>query len=546
MSAMFKKIGNNRFSGVGLGTGVTAVIQSSTAVTVMTVGLVNVGILSLFQATAIIMGANIGTTLTNFLVALSFLKVKYIFMSFAFFGIVVRMIGKKDRTKLIADILVSVGILFVGLDLMSSVFRNFAPITNFFKNLFTRLSYPNVAIAPLALILLGALFTIIIQSSTASMGIYMSMVASDVLDFGTAVFLILGTEFGTCFTAVLSSIPGNRSAKRAAMTHLLYNIFGTVLFTAIIWPLHGPIVGAYTRLVPNPIWQMSLFPFINNIVSVAILIWFIRPFNRLVCWMIKDKPDKEGMIIARFTDAQLLKTPSIAISQTVKGLNVLGQKTKDNFDAAFNAIMNDDLESREKIEKEETVVNGMAQAFSDYLVKISSASISATDQKLSAGLHHVLSDIERIGDQAITMLSNAARKMETGATFSPVAVEEVTTLYAKVMKLFNILIECDFTNSYFKVHQKNQTLKQEIDEYRDEIIDAHIKRLRSGACISGASEFYYAIITSLKSVTEHLINIDKVLMRLSRKQPKSNSSDNNISAKVAKQLSFSDVASTTS
>jgi len=514
MHAMFQKIGNNRFSGVALGSGVTAVIQSSTAVTVMTVGLVHAGILSLFQATAIIMGANIGTSLSNLIVGLSFLPVRNIIMSLTFFGLLVKTIGKKERYKIIGNVLISVGIVFVGMNLMSGAFRGSNPVSDFFTTLFEHVTFP------IFLVLLGALFTAIVQSSTASMAIYMSMVSEGIMSFQTGMFLILGTEMGTCVTAMIASIDGNRAAKRAALTHLLYNVFGTMLFLAIVWPLQGVIVPIYERLIPDVVWQMALFPLVNNIISVAILIWFIKPFNRLVYWLVKDKPNPEDAIIDSFTDRRLLATPPFAIAQAVKGVNYIGAMARNNIEQAFNAVITADSSQKEKIEKAEASINSITNSISDYLVKISTLFISSANQNITAGLHHVLSDVERIGDQAITLLNSAAKKQESGVKFSDEANKELTRMFDKVNELFTIGLENDFINEHHKVKQKNATLRQEIDKIKTEITDSHIKRLQAGVCASGAAEYYYAVITSLKSVAEHLLNIDKILGRLSKKTTK--------------------------
>lgn len=536
MHAMFKKIGNNRFSGMGLGAGATAITQSSTAVTVMTVGLVNIGVLSLFQATAIIMGANIGTTLTSLLMWLSFLEIKYFFMVLVFVGIVMKMVCKKDRSKLIANVLISIGILFVGLNLMSAAFKGESgkPLSDFFANLFKNVEFP------LLLIILGGLFTLVIQSSTASMAIYITMVGAGILSVDSALYLVLGSEIGTCATALLASLGGNRHAKQAAMIHLLYNVFSTVLFASIIWPFHSVLIPMYAKLIPDQVLQISLFPMIVNVVTTVVLIWFITPFNRFVCWMIKDKPNPEESIVAAFTDPRLLETPTFAISQTIKGLNYLGTKAKNNVEAAFKAVITDDLSQKEKIEKEEASINAITQSLSDYLVKISSTYISATYHKLTAGLHHVLSDLERIGDQAIIILHSAAKKRDSAMKFSDPANEELDKMFGKVIALYNVGLESDFLNNYSIAKQKNVTLKHEVDIVKEEIAETHIKRLQAGICSSGAAEYYYAVITSLKSVADHLINIDKILARLDKQKIKTQKIQSG-NKSTAKQLSFSDV-----
>ncbi|MCL2540254.1 MAG: Na/Pi symporter [Firmicutes bacterium] len=514
MRAMFKKIGNNRFSGLGIGTGVTALIQSSTAVTVMTVGMVGVGILSLFQATSIIMGANIGTTLTNLMVGLSVFKVKWVFMALALVGVVLKMISKKDKVKLAADILLSVGILFVGLHLMSGAFSEYDVLRNFFIGLFEVVQFP------LLLILLGTLFTIIIQSSTASMAIYISMVATGIINFETAMFLTLGTEMGTCFTALLASLSGNRNAKRAALTHLMYNVFGTVLFTAVIWPLKDIIIPAYASVIKSPVWQIALFPLINNVISVAILIWFIKPFNKFICFLIKDKPNSEESIIASYTDEKLLKTPLVAMLQAIKAINYIGQKAKENIVLAYSAVVNNDMTQNIKIEKEEQAINALSKSISDYLIKIGATSVSALDQKLTAGLQHVLNDLERIGDQAIILLDNALKKKDVNVDFSEESRAEVAEMFNAVMAMFTAGLDSDLLNNYYRVKNKNLKLKEKIDSMKDEITNSHIKRLQDGNCRSEAAEFFYATITALKSISDHLVNIDRVLIGIDTKRSK--------------------------
>lgn len=528
MHAMFKKIGNNRFSGMALGAGATAITQSSTAVTVMTVGLVNVGVLSLFQATSIIMGANIGTTLTSLLMWLSFLEIKYFFMVLVCVGVVLKMVTKKERTKVIANVLMSIGILFVGLNLMSAAFKSENPISDFFTMIFENVEFP------LLLVLLGGLFTLIIQSSTASMAIYITMVGSGILKVESALFLSLGSEIGTCATAMLASLGGNRHAKRAAMSHLLYNVFSTFMFLAIIWPLGSILIPAYAKIIPDEVLQISLFPMIVNVVTTVTLIWFIKPFNRVVCWLIKDKPNPEESIVAAFTDPSLLVTPTFAIAQTMKGINYMGAKAKNNIEMAFKAVMTGDLAQKEYIENEEANINSVTQSLSDYLVKISGTYISATNHQLTAGLHHVLSDLERTGDQAIIMLHSAAKKKDHAVKFSDAANDELNRMFSKVMELFSVGLESDFLNSYYMSRQKNSTLRQEIETVKEEIAETHIKRLQAGKCSSEASEYYYAVITSLKSVADHLINIDKILTRLDKRTAKNNKNP-------IQQLSFSDI-----
>ena len=280
MRGLFGKMRENRWAAVGVGAGATALMQSSTAATVMTVGLVNAGILTLFQATAVIMGANVGTTVTSLMVSLSTLQIKYIFMALFFAGAALRI-----NTKYIiaANFLIGFGGIFIGLEFIGMAFSGSEFLQNIFTGLFERVTFP------LLLVLLGAVFTGIIQSSSASVAVYMGMLSGGVLDFNSAVFLVFGSEIGTCFTTLLASLNANTNAKRAALTHLLFNVLSAAIFTMFLWPLGGYLIPFYERLVPNPVWQLSVFQVLYNVAATLILIWFIAPLNRLVCFLVKER-----------------------------------------------------------------------------------------------------------------------------------------------------------------------------------------------------------------------------------------------------------------
>ena len=316
LQPLFSRIGNNRFSAVGVGAGATALMQSSTATTVITVGLVNAGIVTLFQATALIMGANIGTTFTSLLIALSSLQIKYVFMSLFFVGIIIKVIlqikaakAKKSKNtlnqkikgnpklQLAADLFIGFGGIFIGFEILSSAFSASPYFQDLFYELFSTITFP------LLLILLGAVFTAIIQSSTASVALYITMLTSGVLGLSSAIFLILGSEIGTCSTTLIASLKQKSAAKSAAAIHLLFNVFSAILFTAILWPFGGYILPIFSRLVPSTSWQLPVFQVIYNTVTVAVLIWFIKPLVYLVGGR-QRKREKQKNVITLCTKAQ--------------------------------------------------------------------------------------------------------------------------------------------------------------------------------------------------------------------------------------------------
>jgi len=294
---MFRRMGNNRMVGFGVGTAATGVIQSSTATTVIVVSLVNAGIMTLPQSTAVIFGANVGSALSNMLLSLSAFRIKYFFMFLVFIGAMMKIFTTKKRLNAIADVLISFGVIFVGLEVMSMSFRGSDYLTNGFARMLEAVSFP------LLLVLFGFLITAIIQSSTATIAIFITLAATNVydssgyavgrlLEFTSIMYLVIGTMLGTTLTTLIASIPSNRNAKRAAVTHLLFNVLAALIFLPIIWPLQHVIAPFFQRIVPNPIWQISVFSLVVKLSTAIILLSFIKPLNKLVFHIVKDIPEQ--------------------------------------------------------------------------------------------------------------------------------------------------------------------------------------------------------------------------------------------------------------
>lgn len=498
MRAMFKKISNNRASGLAIGAGVTALIQSSSATTVMVIGLVNAGIISLFQATSIIMGANIGTTVTAFMVSLPITPVA---MALAFVGAMMKIISKKDKVGRIADLLISFGILFAGLSLMSTAFKSNAALKNAFADLFVAVDFP------LLLLLIGAVFTGIIQSSSAATGIMVIMVGEGILPFSSAIYLVLGANIGTCVTALLAAFTANTNSKRAALIHILFNTIGALIFLAVIWPLQNVLLPAYTSLIPDPKMQLAVFHIFFNVTTTLILIWFIKPLNRLTYFLIKDRPDDEDIMRTAFIDERLLATPSIAIEQTIREINNMALKSRENINLAFAAVTTQDLAYKEKILKGENKIDFLNQALARYLVKISaSPKISYSSEKLIGGFHHVINDLERIGDHSVSMMYDAAGMKEHNIQFSEAAIEELNEMYEKVKNLFTLSMDA-FMERDAKKLKAISALNKEIDNMRDKLTDSHIQRLTAGKCTVEAGGYFYGVLMALKRVSDHLTNV---------------------------------------
>ena len=310
MKRLLERISNNRFSGVGIGAGVTAIIQSSSATSVMVIGLVNAGVMTLMQATPIIMGANIGTTVTGILVALKNDYFNMVMYLLAFAGVMMGF-SKKEKVKIAGSLCCGLGLIFVGLEVMSSeqAFGN-PLVENMFTEIFKKIDFP------LLLILVGVIFTGRIQSSSASTGVVITMVGTGVLPLDLALFIVLGANIGTCVTALLASVGANENSKRVALIHFTFNVIGTVFFTAIIWIFREPIVNMLVSLFPgsDPMslqMRVSVFHVVFNVTTTCLLLPFVKQLVNYSCKIIKDKKEQEKTLSLKFVDDRLLSMPQI-------------------------------------------------------------------------------------------------------------------------------------------------------------------------------------------------------------------------------------------
>ena len=356
MKSLLGKISNNRFAGVGIGASVTAIIQSSAATTVMAIGFVNAGVMTLMQATAIIMGANIGTTVTGLLVSLSSFDISLYFSVFTFIGIMMMFI-KNDKVKIIGGILAGLGLLFVGLDLMSNAFNDPA-IKEFFIEIFTSINFP------LLLILCGIVFTALLQSSSAATGLVIVMVGNGAIDVSSALFIILGSNIGTCVTAIIASIGTTTNAKRTAFIHLAFNVIGTIIFTIFIWIFTPYIVSFLDAIFPNNgEMQIALFHIIFNVTTTLLLLPFIKWLVRLAELVIREKKKESAPAFTlKYVDDRLLTTPPIALMQVKKEVEYMASLANENLERSFDVIFLKDKTKIDKVYEVEEHINFMNNA----------------------------------------------------------------------------------------------------------------------------------------------------------------------------------------
>ena len=503
MKKMLEKISNNRFSGVCIGAGVTAIVQSSSATSVMVIGLVNAGVMTLVQATSIIMGANVGTTITGILVAL---KNDYFNMAMyllAFIGVMLTFL-QKEKAKIAGNLCCGLGLIFVGLNIMSSeeAFGN-PLVEEMFTGIFSKIDFP------VLLIVVGIIFTALIQSSSAATGVVITMVGTGVLPLDMALFIVLGANIGTCVTAMLASVGAKPNSKRVAFIHFVFNFIGTVLFTAIIWIFKDPVVDLLSTAFPgsDPMalqMRVSAFHVIFNVSTTALLLPFVKQLVKLSCVVIKDQK-KEEKLTLKYVDDRLLSTPPVALMQVKKEIDYMIELVEDNTRMSFVAIDSRSLEYDEKIRKNEEVIDFTNSTLTQFLIKLS-ANVEESDEKAIGSYFHVLNDLERVGDHAENFHEIGVEMIHKDISFSDKAMGGIDLLRQNIMVMFSISKEA------FKNLNKNQLgeltdLEENVDEMKKELIANHFARLAEGNCSADVSPYYSSLILGLERVADHLVNV---------------------------------------
>ena len=504
MKRMLERISNNRFSGVGIGAGVTAIIQSSSATSVMVIGLVNAGVMTLMQATPIIMGANIGTTITGILVSLKNDYFNMLMYVFAFAGVMMGFF-KNEKIKLAGLLCSGLGMIFVGLNIMSSeqAFGN-PLVENLFTGIFARVDFP------LLLILIGVIFTALIQSSSAATGVIITMVGTGILPLNLALFIILGANIGTCVTALLASVGANANSKRVALIHFTFNAIGTVLFAAIIWIFKEPVVNLLVSLFPgkDPMslqLRVSAFHVIFNVTTTCMLLPFVKQLVNYSCKVIKDKKEAKETLTFKFVDERLLTTPTIALAQVKKEIDYMLSLVEDNIYNSFVAMFTGSTQHSEEIARNEAIIDFTNSELTKYLIKLS-ADMEESDEKVIGSYFHVLNDLERIGDHAENFHEIGIEMINRGISFSNQARKGIEAMRDMTLEMFSLSKDA-FENMNKGDLAKLGALEEEVDGMKRELIAGHFARLAEGNCSVDVSPYYSSVVIGLERVSDHLVNI---------------------------------------
>lgn len=504
MKALLGKICNNRISGVGIGAGVTAIIQSSSATSVMVIGLVNAGVMTLAQATPVIMGANIGTTITGVLVAL---KNDYFNMAMyllAFAGIMMGFV-KKDKIKIAGSLCSGLGLIFVGLEMMSSeqAFGN-QLVKNMFIGIFEKIDFP------LLLIVVGIVFTALIQSSSAATGVVITMVGASVLPLDLALFIVLGANIGTCVTALLASMGANANSKRVALIHFTFNTIGTVIFSALIWMFRDVSVEILTSFFPgsDPMslqMRVSVFHVIFNVTTTLVLLPFVKQlvaFSRVV---IREKKTEEEARTLRFVDERMLAIPSVALGQVKKEIDYMLSLAYKNTALSFEALCKGDNIHGDEIVENEAIIDFTNGALTNFLIKLS-AEVDSSNEKTIGSYFHVLNDLERIGDHAENFYEIGAEMKGKSLVFSSVAVDELRELCDTITKMFDISKDA-FENLNKECLAELTALEEKTDDMKRSLTASHFARLAEGNCTVDHSPYFSSAVVGLERVADHLVNV---------------------------------------
>ncbi len=491
----------NRLLGILVGAGVTALIQSSSATTVMVVGFVNVGLLSLKQAVGVIMGANIGTTITSWIVALGewtqYLKPSVLAPIFLVIGIVLVMFAKNSQVKSIGQIVFGFGSLFLGLDMMSEAAKPLSRLDSV-KHLFLMMG--NHAILG---VLTGAIVTAIIQSSSASVGILQALALAGLVPWGSAIYIILGQNIGTCITAILSSIGASINAKRAATIHFLFNLIGTIIFGLIaiilcnfVFPtLRSQLISAaeisMLHTIFNVLSTIILFPFGNLLVSIAETI--IKGKNKT-----HDK--------TYFLDERLLETPNIAVEVTIKEVIYMGELAYWNMQNALEALLDKNEEKIQAVFEKEREINTLQEKLNGFLIKLSNTSLAEHEQLRVSELFHMVSDIERVGDHADNIGELAKKLKEEKLNFSEIARKELENISHIALECFSKAIKAYETRNK-ELAQEALPLEDEVDKLEEKLRSKHMKRLVKEECDPFAGIIYLDMISNIERIADHALNI---------------------------------------
>lgn len=513
LKKLFARMGDSKWTGVGIGTVGTAAIQSSGAVTVMVIGFVNVGIMSLTQAATVIYGANIGTTVTAQLVALGMLggngiSTTILFSALAGVGAFILMFSKRDSWKQTGGILTGFGMLFVGLGMMSNAMDDFAALDSVKQFL---ASIKN----PLLIVFLGAVLTAIIQSSSVLTSIAITMVMAGLLSLNQGIYLTMGSNIGSCVVAILAGMASGTNAKRTALIHLFFNVMGVVLFLLIAFVLRMATNGVWSfgtvfeHIFPHaPQVQLAMFHTVFNVCTTLVALPLTEKLVRLVCRIITDKKEtsRDDQPHLYFLDETMLRTPVLAIRQLKLEIENMAKLAIENFKRSINIVTTLDFSESKKFVNTEKELNYLNSELLKYIVALSDNRLNMSDLKFLNSSIRSISDLERIGDYSENIVEYAESLKSQDASFSPKAVEEIRTMESYIINLYNE-IGVAYHDLDSKALDRAYLIEDKIDDLTKQMERNHIQRLIDGDCTPQVGSEYLSLAQNAERIADHLINV---------------------------------------
>lgn len=500
MKSILEKLTSNRIKGVLVGAAITAVIQSSSATTVMVVGFVNSGLMTLKQAVGVIMGANIGTTITGQLIALD---IGAIAPLFAIAGVGAIMFIKSEKVHHISSIFAGLGILFMGMDMMGAAMSPLKE-SEAFISLMTKFDNPLLGI------LVGALFTAVIQSSSASVGILQALASTGMIPLSSAVFVLFGQNIGTCITAVLASIGMKVNAKRTTVIHLLFNIIGTVLFTVIC--LVTPYVTWIEAMTPgDPVAQIANAHTVFNIVTTLLLLPFGTHMANIAVRILPDskKADDEDLrlkYIRPFESSYAIGHSAVAVSQVRDEVNRMRDMVAKNISDSFDSLVQYDEKLRKKVSEREEYIDFLNKGISEYIVSLMASEMNMSDSRKINGYYAIISNLERIGDHAVNLAEYGDDMRKWEIDFSDTVKEELNEMKAQCIAALDNLKEVTSENVE-RILSQAVIIEQKTDDMRDKYFKKQMQRLKKGKCKPQSGIVFSEILTDFERMGDHALNI---------------------------------------
>ena len=529
---LFAKTSKSKLIGVGIGTVATAAIQSSGATTVMVIGFVNAGIMTLMQAATIIFGANIGTTITGQIVALGMfgedlIPTTIIFSAIAGIGAFIMMFAKKDTLHKIGGILAGFGMLFVGLNMMSGSMEDFATL-DAVKHFLASISNP------ILLVIIGAILTAIIQSSSVMTSLAITMVFTGLINLDQGIYLTLGSNIGSCAVAIIAGIGSGTNAKRTALIHLIFNIAGVIVFMLIGMIIREATKGTTTfgtifaKMFPNALnTQMAMFHTIFNVVSVILILPFTNLLVKLVTKIIPDKKkaEDENSPHLHYVDDHLLSTPPIAVQQTKNEIVNMAEVAMSNFTLSCEIVCTMDFKDIQKFRNNEDQLNFVNKELVKFIIKLTKLEMTDADRMYLSSALHTITDLERIGDYAENIVEYAERMSSADEVFSEDAIAEIHDMQALIDELYQKVMKAYVNGDMLSLKEANE-IEERIDDFTDRMQDGHIRRMDEGICTSDIGAQYMSLASNAERVADHFVNVAKTIEEYSVKKAKTHLQSN--------------------